>query len=184
MEREGVPRDTITYNSLLKAAAACGLLPEARSLYAEMRGARLPPSTFTYAALFNAAARARAGDAEWLLEVRGAPGCCPAGAWLAWLLLLLLLRCSKLLTRLASCGCHPTLPCYRRLTRWWRSGCSQMTMWCRPCLLPPPTRPARPPSWTGSLPRWRCCAGAARGAALLSTAHPLRCLPARVALPG
>lgn len=70
MRKEGVPPDTITYNSLLKAAGVAGLLGEARCLYAELRHAGLRPTTFTYAALFNAAARARGGDAAWLLEVR------------------------------------------------------------------------------------------------------------------
>lgn len=78
MEREGVLADTITYNSLLKAAAAVGLLPEARQLYSELLEAGLAPTTFTYAALFNAAARARHTDATWLLEVRSQPACLPA----------------------------------------------------------------------------------------------------------
>ena len=79
MRREGVDPDTITYNSLLKAAAAAGLLREARQVYAELLASGLRPSTFTYAALFNAAARARAGDAEWLLQVglrEGRVGAC------------------------------------------------------------------------------------------------------------
>lgn len=83
MEREGIPPDVITYNSLLKAAAARGLLGEAKQLYGELKGAGLAPSTFTYAALFSAAARAQARDAAWLLEVRRAgclPQCVPAAA--------------------------------------------------------------------------------------------------------
>ena len=71
MEREGVGHDLITYNSLLKAAAATGRLPDAHRLYAELRVAGLRPSTHTYAALLSAAARARAGDAEWMLQVGG-----------------------------------------------------------------------------------------------------------------
>lgn len=70
LEREGIPPDAITFNSLLKAAAARGLLDEAKRLYAELKQAGLGPSTFTYAALFSAAARAQARDAAWLLEVR------------------------------------------------------------------------------------------------------------------
>lgn len=69
MQQEGIAPDVITYNSLLKAAAAGGLLGEARRLYSELLQAGLAPSTFTYAALFSAAARARSSDAAWLLQV-------------------------------------------------------------------------------------------------------------------
>lgn len=70
MEKEGIAPDVITYNSLLKAAAARGLLGEARRLYAELLQAGLAPSTFTYAGLFSSAARSRSADAAWLLQVR------------------------------------------------------------------------------------------------------------------
>lgn len=79
MEQEGIAPDVITYNSLLKAAAARGLLGDARRLYAELLQAGLAPSTFTYAALFSAAARARSSDAAWLLQV----GCRGHGRMLA-----------------------------------------------------------------------------------------------------
>lgn len=69
MQQEGIPPDVITFNSLLKAAAAAGLLEEARRLYADMLACRLRPTTFTYVGLFKAAANARAGDAAWLLQV-------------------------------------------------------------------------------------------------------------------
>ena len=68
MEREGIQRDVITYNSLIKAAAAAGLLPHAVRTYRELAAAGLRPTTFTYAALFTAAAKARHGDAAWLLR--------------------------------------------------------------------------------------------------------------------
>ncbi len=87
MQQEGIAPDVITYNSLLKAAAAGGLLGEARRLYSELLQAGLAPSTFTYAALFSAAARARSSDAVWLLQVgllhtarveaHTKPGLCP-----------------------------------------------------------------------------------------------------------
>ncbi|KAL4457635.1 hypothetical protein ABPG75_012500 [Micractinium tetrahymenae] len=68
MRQGGIEPDAITYNCLLKAAAAAGLLGEAKRLYAEMLALRLRPSTFTYVGLFKAAANARAGDAAWLLN--------------------------------------------------------------------------------------------------------------------
>lgn len=70
MQQEGIPPDSITFNSLLKAAAAAGLLEEAQRLYADMLQRRLRPTTFTYVGLLKAAANARAGDAAWLLQVR------------------------------------------------------------------------------------------------------------------
>lgn len=82
MEQEGIAPDVITYNSLLKAAAARGLLGDARRLYAELLQAGLAPSTFTYAALFSASARARSSDAAWLLQVGGTGACWMSGAQL------------------------------------------------------------------------------------------------------
>jgi pentatricopeptide repeat protein len=67
LQRSGLDPDIVTYNSLIKAAAAARLLPEARQLYRDLRAARLRPTTFTFAALFTAAARAGASDAAWLL---------------------------------------------------------------------------------------------------------------------
>ena len=69
MKREGVAPDIITYNSLLKCAGAAGLFDQAQRLYSQLRREGLRTTTFTYASLFNAAARVRHGDASWLLQV-------------------------------------------------------------------------------------------------------------------
>lgn len=69
MERHRVGKDTITYNSLMKAAGAAGLLPEVVSLYRELRAAPLKPSPVTFATVYTAAAHNRCSDVAWLLEV-------------------------------------------------------------------------------------------------------------------
>lgn len=69
MQQDVILPDIITYNSLLKAAAAAGLLEEAQRLYAELLRLGLQPTTFTYVGLLKAAANARSGDTAWLLQV-------------------------------------------------------------------------------------------------------------------
>lgn len=173
MERAGITPDIITFNCLLKAAAASGLLPEARRVYAELLDAGLRPTTFTYASLFNAAARARTADADWLLEVRGGAGaerarCHPAAACLCRRHHACSAAC---LARSGTPHTHslpPAIPAaHRCLMTCWLPGCRPTTSLCLPSLPPPPLCPAPTPSTTGCLPRWPCCAGAAiRGAAL------------------
>jgi pentatricopeptide repeat protein len=64
----GVSPDTVTYNSLMKAAGAAGMMSEVRRLYEDLEASGLKPSPTTYSTLFTAAARNKHQDPSWLLR--------------------------------------------------------------------------------------------------------------------
>ena len=60
MRERGVPRDTITYNTVLHALDKGGRSKIAFTLFKEMRRERVPPNTLTFAAAISACAHAGA----------------------------------------------------------------------------------------------------------------------------
>jgi len=67
---QGLLPDVVTYNSLIKAAAAARLMPKVQHLYVELQLKGLTPTQVTYTSVFSASARTRFNDANWLFQVR------------------------------------------------------------------------------------------------------------------
>jgi pentatricopeptide repeat protein len=117
MQRRGVQPDTVTYASLIAAAAQAAAWEEAAAAHAEMVARGLPPTTVTYTTLVTAFGRA--GKWEEALAVREAMRAdgVPANAYTYSALVT---ACEKVSIRRPSRSftvCHRFVTCLRLLSR-------------------------------------------------------------------